>query len=296
MALAELTDRVAVVTGAASGIGRALTDALVAEGARVVMADIEAPRLADAAAQVRAAGGTVLDVVCDVADPASVAELGRVAAEVGPVDLVCNNAGVGGNGLVHEADLDTWAWVIGVNLMGVVHGVRTFVPSMIERGRGHVVNTASIAGLVSFPEMGPYNVTKHAVVTLSETLWQEQLRLDTGVGVSVVCPGFVDTGIIDSARNRPGGPPPAPLEGSPEAARRDAVARAYAAATPPAQVAELVVEAVRTGRFYVMTDDSFGPAIARRHREIETGAVPAPTGHLAEVLFAPADPPPAASG
>jgi NAD(P)-dependent dehydrogenase (short-subunit alcohol dehydrogenase family) len=164
----ELEGRVAVVTGGASGIGLALARRFAAEGMRVVIGDIEVPALEIAIKELRDGGADVIGVPTDVTDPAQVEDLARAAERhFGALHIACNNAGVGAGGLSWEAPLETWKWVLGVNLWGVIHGVHTFVPRIIEQDAGHVVNTASVAGLVAAPFMGPYNASKHAVVAIS---------------------------------------------------------------------------------------------------------------------------------
>jgi NAD(P)-dependent dehydrogenase (short-subunit alcohol dehydrogenase family) len=272
----ELRGKCAVVTGAASGIGRAMADAFAAEGMRVVLADIESGPLEHAAAAVRARGSAALAVPTDVSQAEQVQALAdRAAAEFGRVDVVCNNAGVALSGPTWEHTLADWQWLLGVNLWGVVHGVRTFVPLMLKQGgEGHIVNTGSVAGLTSNPFMSIYNVSKHAVVTLSETLQKELTLLGTQVRVSVLCPGFVDTRILEAERNRP-------------AALRNAVATerhptfeemasaALAAGMPPAEVAARVVDAVKTGRFYILTHPEFGPRVRERMEDILEDRTPA---------------------
>jgi len=198
-----LRDRVAVVTGAASGIGLALAERFAAEGMKVVMADVEAAALERAAAAVRAAAPAVLAVRVDVSRAEDVERLARETyAAFGAAHVVCNNAGVAVIGAVHEHSLADWQWVMGVNLWGVIHGVECFVPRMVAGGQpGHVVNTASMAGLIASANLGIYNTTKYAVVGLSETLAKD-LR-DTKIGVSVLCPMGVQTRIRESERNRP---------------------------------------------------------------------------------------------
>src|SRR4051794_21276914 len=170
----ELNGRVAVVTGGASGIGFALASAFAAEGMKVVLGDIEAPALDDAVAKLESSGAEAIGVRTDVSDDASVAALAAAAVDrFGAIHIACNNAGVGGGGLSWEAPLSTWEWVLGVNMWGVIHGIRAFVPILMEQDEAHIVNTASIAGLAAGPFMGPYNASKHAVVALSETLYHE---------------------------------------------------------------------------------------------------------------------------
>lgn len=200
----DFDGKVAVVTGAASGIGLGLARRFAAEGMKVVLGDVEKDALDAAVAELDASGAEIEGVVTDVTDPAQVQALADAAmARFGAVQVVCNNAGVGGGGLSWEMPLATWEWVIGVNLWGVIHGVRTFAPLLIDQPEGHMVNTASVAGLVAAPFMGPYNASKHAIVGISETLYHEFTMVAPHVKVSVLCPGWVNTKIADSVRNRP---------------------------------------------------------------------------------------------
>ena len=200
----DFRDRVAVVTGAASGIGRALADRFAAEGMKVVLADVEEKALRLAEAEFREKGVDVLGVQTDVSKPDEIEKLAQETLDAfGAVHIVCNNAGVAGAwGQAWANTLDDWNWIIGVNLWGVIHGVRTFLPIMLEQGdEGHIVNTASLAGLM--PGRGIYGVTKQAVVALSESIYNDLKVADAKIGVSVLCPGWVNTNIIDAGRNRP---------------------------------------------------------------------------------------------
>jgi NAD(P)-dependent dehydrogenase (short-subunit alcohol dehydrogenase family) len=254
----EFRDRVAVVTGAASGIGRGLAERFAAEGMKVVLADIEAPALAAAAQELADKGAAVFPYQADVSQAESVEALaGRVYEEFGEVHLLCNNAGVGGGGgLVWECTLEDWRWVMGVNLWGVIYGVKYFVPRMVAQGtEGHVVNTASMAGLTSGPGLGIYGVTKHGVVSLSETMFHELRLTGSQIGVSVLCPGFVRTNIMDSQRNRP-----AELQNPPGRERvfpggeqiAEIMRQRLEQGMPPAEVAQKVFEAVRDRKFYIL--------------------------------------------
>jgi NAD(P)-dependent dehydrogenase (short-subunit alcohol dehydrogenase family) len=247
---------VAVVTGAASGIGFGIAQAFADRGLRVVLADVEAAALAEAVRQIDGS----LGVPTDVSERAQVQSLHDQAVDrFGRVDVVCNNAGVGIAPRVvwemHELD---WKWVLGVNLWGVVHGVGVFVPGMVERGRGHVVNTASIMGLGSWPLSGPYTVSKHGVVALSETLRTELAQKAPGVGVTVLCPSYVPTRIADAARNRPASLTPtgqAPLP-----------PRELRGHTPvaPRTVGDQVVDAIERGRFYLPTHPGQDAVVRQR--------------------------------
>ena len=273
----ELKDRVVVITGGASGIGRALADRFAAEGSKIVLADIEPKALEEAAAELRVGGATVLAVPTDVSRPEQVQGLcDRTVAEFGRVDVVCNNAGVAVSGLAWEHTLADWEWVLGVNLWGVIHGVRTFVPVMLRQGgEGHIVNTSSVAGLTTAPFMSIYNVAKHAVATLSETLHKDLGLLGSPIKVSVLCPGFVRTRIMDAERNRPASlqnPTPAQHDPHLEKMARDAIA----AGLPPEEAAAQVVDAVKKERFYVLTHPKFAADIRERMEDIIEGRNPTP--------------------
>jgi NAD(P)-dependent dehydrogenase (short-subunit alcohol dehydrogenase family) len=254
----EFKNKVAVITGAASGIGRAIADRCAQEGMRVVLADIEQAALASAAAEMQAAGATVLPVLTDVSKSGDVEALAqKTLAAFGAVHVLCNNAGVGAGATIWQSTERDWEWVLGVNLWGVIHAVRIFVPLMLEQGaEGHIVNTASIAGLISGPGLGIYKVTKHGVVSLSETLCCELDAMGAKLKVSVLCPGFVNTRIMDSSRNRPAElVNPAEQEALTPAieALEENMRQDVAAGMPAQQVADAVFDAMRENRFYILT-------------------------------------------
>jgi NAD(P)-dependent dehydrogenase (short-subunit alcohol dehydrogenase family) len=271
--------RVAVVTGAASGIGLGLSARLAAEGMRVVMADIEAPALVESAAELSGQGATVLPVVTDVSSREQVEALRDEALrEFGAVHLLCNNAGVGGPTgrlwLVPDGD---WEWVLGVNLGGVINGVRAFVPLLLEQDAAHILNTASIFGVFA-GALGPYGISKHAIVALTETLYADlrALRLDQKLGVSVLCPGAVRTNFGDSARNRPADAGPTLERDAAEGARAQRFSQLAVGGKEPAEVAGIVVDGIRAGRFYILTSGNRNEAVRRRGEEILSGSPPAP--------------------
>ena len=266
--------KTAVVTGAGSGIGRALAHRFAAEGMNVVLADIEAAALEAAARELKAAGVPVLAVPTDVSRPEQVDALARQAVEkFNGVHLLCNNAGVTDHACATwERSLEDWQWVLGVNLWGVVHGIRAFVPLMLAGGgEGHVVNTASLAGLMSLPYGAAYLASKHAVVALSEALHFELAERGPQIGVSVVCPAWVRTRILDAGRNRPGGPGRARPEFE---SRLPAFRQMLEAAMRPEQVADAVFDAIRENRFYVLTHPDGREAIRQRVENILAGANP----------------------
>jgi NAD(P)-dependent dehydrogenase (short-subunit alcohol dehydrogenase family) len=275
----ELQGKVAVITGGASGIGRAVAEAAAAAGMKLVLADIEETALKETDAALGASGAEVLSVVTDVSVGSSVENLRDKALErFGAVHLVHNNAGVAVGGplwAVSEAD---WTWILGVNLWGVIHGIRAFVPVLLEQGEGHVVNTASLAGLTSPGMLGPYNVTKHSVVTMSETLFRDLGVFGSPVGVSVLCPGFVRTGIAESDRNRPDWAPAAPPP--PDLDLQGVIRDLVAGGIDPADVAQKVLDAVRTNRFYILTHEDTPAMVETRLQDIIQGRNPtgAPIG------------------
>jgi NAD(P)-dependent dehydrogenase (short-subunit alcohol dehydrogenase family) len=256
----DLRGKVAVVTGAASCIGLALAERFAAEGMKVALADIELSALDEARTKLEASGAEVLAVVTDVSKPEEVERLAESTVErFGAVHVVCNNAGVGAGGPCWEHSLADWHWVLGVNLWGVIHGIHSFVPRMLKQGgEGHIVNTASIAGLVTGPGMGVYGVTKHGVVALSECLHHELKMFGSSLGVSVLCPAWVQTRIGDSDRNRPASLPEGSHAQSPQGEMaRQLMRHLISTGIPPSAAAGAVVDAIQKGRFYVLTHPQF---------------------------------------
>ncbi|CAB4553466.1 unannotated protein [freshwater metagenome] len=273
----QFEGKVAVVTGAASGIGKALAVAFADVGMKIVLADVETAALEAAAEELRSHGADVFAVTADVAQAADVDRIGTAAMDVfGALHVACNNAGVSGGGLSWEIDLETWRWILDVDLWGVIHGVHTFTPLIIASGGGHIVNTASMAGLTSNPGMGPYNVAKHGVVTLSETLSVELQMTHPEVGVSVLCPGWVRTRINESERNRPDPVGAVEVEETDAGllAMKEMVNTWIAEGLQPAHVASLVVEAMRENRFYVLTHPEWQGMIQDRVDRMLSGANP----------------------
>ncbi len=254
-----LQGRTAVITGAGSGFGLELSRLAAAQGMSIVMADVQQDALDRAVAEVTALGAAVLPFRLDVAKADQVEAMGAATlARFGAPHLVFNNAGVGAGGLIWEHTLKDWEWVIGVNLMGVAHGVRVFTPMMLAAAaadpgyEGHIVNTASMAGLLNAPNMGVYNVSKHAVVSMSETLYQDLRLVTNQISASVLCPFFVPTGIHASERNRPSDMsedrPPTRSQLIGQAMASKAVTSGKLSA---ADVAQYVVDAVLADRFYI---------------------------------------------
>jgi NAD(P)-dependent dehydrogenase (short-subunit alcohol dehydrogenase family) len=270
--------RVAVITGAASGIGQGLAGRFAAEGMHVVMADVEERALAQAAARLAATGASVLPVVTDVSDRAAVEALRDAALSAfGAVHVACNNAGVGGpHGPLWECPPGEWDWVLGVNLDGVMNGVRAFMPVLLEQDAGHLLNTSSIFGVFA-GALGPYGVSKHAVTALTETLHFNLKSLGvTHVGVSVLCPGAVRTNFGTSARNRPASAGPAVVRDEAEQASAERFDQLSALGASPAEVAGMVVDGIRSRRFYILTADNRHEPVLRRGQEIVSGGPPEP--------------------
>jgi NAD(P)-dependent dehydrogenase (short-subunit alcohol dehydrogenase family) len=271
----ELTaGKVAVVTGAASGIGFALASRFARAGLDVVMADIERSALEEAERKVADFGVRTLAVPTDVSDEAAVQALAAAAIErFGAAHLVCNNAGVESDADPWLGPISAWKWVLGVNLWGVIHGIRAFLPQMLSQGEGHFVNTASIAGL--YPGFAPsYDASKHAVVAISEDLYRSMTQIGLPVGVSVLCPGWVRTNIMDASRNWPAslGEQPPPSFGSEVVSKH--VRHAIDEAILPSAVADLVADAVADDRFWVFTEQPFVDLVIRRWNSIAERANP----------------------
>jgi NAD(P)-dependent dehydrogenase (short-subunit alcohol dehydrogenase family) len=265
--------KTAVVTGGASGIGYAIAERCAKERMNLVVADIEEAALRDAVNRLKAQGARVLGVGTDVSKAEDVEALAQKTLDAfGAVHLLFNNAGVDAPGTIWTRTLSDWQWTIGVNLWGVIHGVRVFVPLMLKQeAEGHVVNTASMGGLTSGPGMGIYRVTKHGVVALSETLYHELRLAGSKVNVSVLCPGFVDTRIGDAARNRPAAlrNDSAGEEGSDKADEPESLLfKTVQKLTPPAEVATRVFDAIVDEKFYIITHPDLKQRIKARMEDI----------------------------
>jgi len=281
----DFAGKVAVVTGGASGIGRAMSERFAAEGMKVVVADIEQAALDRAVAEMKAKGAEVAGKRTDVSRAEDVEALAKFAADTfGAVHVACNNAGVGMGGSAWQMTVKDWEWMLGVNLWGVIHGIRTFVPLMLAQGdEGHIVNTASGAGLHTRPFLGMYAATKHAVVALSESMYHELKITGSKVGVSVLCPAVVNTRIGESQRNRP-----APLRNDDDSgaavqqmqAMEQAFRATLAKGLPPEQVADAVLTAIQDGTFYVITHEETKERVRARMEDILEGR--SPTAHLVE--------------
>lgn len=260
--------RLAVVTGAASGIGRAMAELFAAEGSTVILADLDAEEAEAAASGIRESGGKAEAVRVDVSDPTSVQDLAAtVRNRFGGVDLLCNNAGVSTFNLIQDQTLDDWRWVLDVNLWGVIHGIHSFLPLMRDQGRpAHIVNTASVAGLLSgVAFIGPYSATKVAVVSISETLSQELAIAELPIGVSVLCPSATETRVMESERGRPAGRGSETRTEMAELVRvaiRDSFTGPQG--QPPSGVARRVLEAVRGGEFWIITHPFERPMVEAR--------------------------------
>lgn len=258
----------AVVTGAASGIGKAMVQRFAREGMRLVLADIELEPLARFAAELRSAGTEAIFERVDVSKPEDIQKLADQAyAEFGAVHLLCNNAGILPPGApVWSEPLANWHWTLGVNFFGVLHGVQAFVPRMLAANQpAHIVNTASLAGLTTRPLMSAYNVSKHAVVALSECLRAELELTTPNIRVSVLCPAFAKTRLADNTRNQPAG-----IHADPAASFgfHDAIKRVVEEGTPPELIADAVLKAVRENQFWILTHPHLDHSIRDRFESI----------------------------
>ena len=274
----EFPARVAVITGAASGFGQAFAQRAAALRMKLVLADVNPEALAQTVDALRAAGADAIGVPTDVSNAAQVEALAQAALDAfGKVHLLFNNAGVGSGGFLWESSANDWAWVFGVNVMGVAHGVRAFAPLMLAQNEpAHIVNTASVAGLLSPPAMGVYNASKHAVVSLTETLYHDLQLAQAGrdanarVGCSLLCPAFAPTGIADAERMRPAG---LRNENSPTrsqiAAGKQLQRAVRAGKLSAAEVAALTFDAVAARRFYIITHPAIMATVKLRHEDIE---------------------------
>ena len=277
----QLQGRVVVITGAGSGFGREFARLGHEYGMQLVLADVQADALARTVDELKAKGAAIVSAVVDVAKREQVATLAdRAYAEFGKVNLVFNNAGVGGGGYIWESSERDWQWVMGVNVMGVVHGVQAFVPRMLAANRngepGHIVNTASMAGWVNPPLMGVYNVSKHAVVSLTESLYHDLRMAGSTIGVSLLSPAFVPTGITQSERNRPselnnGGEPTE----SQKLARANSNKAVGSGKMTAVEVAKLTFDAVRADHFYIFTHPKILPSVRDRFEAALAGTAPA---------------------
>lgn len=267
----DFQGKVAVITGGASGLGHAMAERFARAGMRIVLADVEPDALAKAEAEMKAAGATVIGVRTDVSKAAEVEALAqKTLAAFGAVHLLANNAGVAEGGNVWDNTVADWEWLLGVNLWGVIHGVRVFTPIMLEQGsEGHIINTASVAGLISPPGMGIYCVSKHAVVALSECLHQDLAQKTDKLKCSVLCPAYVPTGIAESARNRPAALKETRHKSAADLALDASLKKAVQSGKlTAADVAQKVYEAVRDERFYILTHPKIKPSIQWRMEDI----------------------------
>ena len=263
----EFQGKVAVITGAASGIGRGIAEKCISEGMKVVLADINEASLAKAEAELSALGGTMIAVKTDVSKRSDVELLAdRAINAFGQVHLLFNNAGVSAGGVPWEATWNDWEWVINVNLWSVIHGVKVFTPLMLaQKTEGHIINTSSMAGLIVGSGSAPYAASKHAVVALSESLYLSLQEQNSLVKVSVLCPGLVRTNIVDAERNRPEDLCDEPVTRTPEIlARQAAFKAAIEASMSPRQVADVVFDAIRAEQFYILPHPEYAEVIQLR--------------------------------
>ena len=289
--ITDFKNKTAVLTGAASGFGLECARIGARLGMNLVLADVQQDALDKVADELQNAGAEVLAFRLDVSKAAEVEAMGRATLQrFGAPHLVFNNAGVGAGGLVWENSLADWEWVVGVNLMGVAHGIRVFTPMMLEAAakdpsfQGHIVNTASMTGLVNAPNMGIYNATKHAVVALSETLYQDLALVTDQIGASVLCPFFVATGISQSQRNRPADAQPGQLTRSQRIGQAMIDKAGGAGKVTAQEVAAKVFDAVAANQFYVFSHPKSIGSVQTRLEDVMQGRNPTdPFAHKPEL-------------
>jgi len=285
----DLREKVAVITGGASGMGLAFAHRFAAAGMHLAIADIETPALDSALVELHATGTEAIGVRCDVSDPESLQDMATEVYDVyGAAHVICLNAGVSAPGTMAELKLIDWEWVLGVNLWGIIHGIDAFLKRLLDSDEGHFVITASIMGHTCYPTSGPYTASKHAAVSIAETLYNELSAAGSRVGVTALCPGLVNTQIVDSGRNRP---EPlvdyaAELPSDEDQRVREAILEEFAAiALEPSKAADLVHNAILDGTFWVFTDNQHDENISRRHAEILERRNPSQKVSLLEEAF-----------
>lgn len=273
----DLQGKVAVITGGGSGIGRAMAERFAAAGMHIVLADVDEVRMRSVQAELGERGTQVLPVLCDTSLEESVQELARRTLEhFGGAHVLCNNAGVAGVGDPWNGPMSVWEWVVDINLYGVVHGIRAFLPIMLDQGEGHIVNTASMAGLMAMPGLAPYNATKHAVVAISEGLYVEMVAKGQPVRVSVLCPGFVKTNlVVDPKWIDRLGAQPADTTDPIGAAMLEMLRGGVETGIEPAEVGEMVHDAVVNDRFWILTHDDMAHLPVERMLRAQNGENPA---------------------
>lgn len=284
----DFANKVAVITGAASGIGRGIARAAARERMRLVLADVDEAGVASIADELRDGGAEVKVVRTDVRHAAELDALAKASLDAyGAVHLVCNNAGVLVGGHAWEKTDDDWRWVIDVNLFGVVNGLRSFVPILLEQGEpSHIVNTASVGGFMVGPYLSPYIVSKHAVVVLTESVFHELAALDAPVKISVLCPGPIATGITDSERVRPTDKSETVALRSPAEKAFDEMLRTgVSAGMPPDEVGDIVIDGIRNDRFWIYTHEVEGEPIRARAESIVNGTDPGYAPEMAEGML-----------
>lgn len=289
--ISDFKNKTAVLTGAGSGFGLECARIGASLGMNLVLVDVQQDALDLATAQIRATGVPVLAVKVDVSKAAEMEVLGRTVMErFGAPHFVFNNAGVGAGGLIWESTAQDWEWVIGVNLMGVAHGIRVFTPMMLQAAhndpayQGHIVNTASMAGLLNAPNMGVYGASKHAVVSMSETLYQDLALVTTQIGASVLCPFFVPTGITQSQRNRPADSAPAKPTRSQLISQAMSDKAVGSGKVSAAQVAQKVFDAIRANQFYIYSHPQAIGSVQNRLEDIMLARNPTdPFAHKPEL-------------